>query len=132
MPGFVLGAGIWADPMLSPQLEYGGMSETVSNENSVQLSRLGLFTDIYPDPKGGFHLQGNVGLAAFSVTNKDTNDALANAKGVGLGGAVGYEWWISQQWGAGVMARFTYASLSADDESHTVLYPSILSTFTFN
>ena len=132
IPGLILGAGIWADPLLSPKFEVGGASGSINDNQSVQLSRLGLFVDIYPDPKSGFHVQGNVGLAAFSITNKSTDETLANAKGLGLGGAVGYEWWVSQQWGAGVMARFTYSSLSADGESHRVIYPSILISFTFN
>ena len=118
-------------PLIDPSVEFAGQSVSVDSAR-VQLSRLGPFVDFYPDPKGGLHLLGAVTLTAFSLTDTDTDETLANARGPGFAAGVGYEWWIGEQWSAGVMARFIYASLSADSESHSLIAPGLIATFTMH
>jgi len=53
-----------------------------------------------------------------------------------LGG--GYEWWVGEQWGIGVLGRLTYASLTWTSDSNTietrhgVVVPAVLFTATYH
>ena len=132
VPGFVIGGGLWADPLLSPKVESDYFDDAELEDTSTQFSRLGLFFDYYPIPQDGLNLQLSVAYAAFSVRDDTTDRLLANAKGVSVGGGVGYEWWIGNQWSAGVMGRFDYASLKAHSEQHSLVYPAVVMTFTYH
>jgi hypothetical protein len=131
-PGFALGVGLWVDPLLDPEVESDVATAAIGDEYTVQFNRFGMFGDWYPDPTEGLHLVGVLAYAAFSVNDEVDSELVANAKGISIGLGVGYEWWIGKQWSAGVLGRFAYASLSADEESHKLLSPSIVATFTLH
>lgn len=61
---------------------------------------------------------GTIGMAQFTLQNSDSeNDRAEGSTDTGLGFqlAVGKEWWVSDNWGLGVSAAFTYGS--AEDKN---------------
>jgi hypothetical protein len=66
--------------------------------------QLGLLVDWYPDPRGGWHVGGAVGVGLLgadavngSVGGLSGVDAMASLLG-------GYDWWIARKWTLGVQA----------------------------
>ena len=59
-----------------------------------------------------------------------------HAGGTGLVLGVGYEWWIGDQWSAGILGRLVYGSVKGKDAGieleHKLTIPSLLATFTFH
>jgi hypothetical protein len=102
------------------------------------LTLLAAMIDVYPDPKGGFHVGGAVGLASFRV--REGTDAQASSSehtGFGIAPHVGYEWWVGNYWGIGVLGRFVYAQTKGDyasdgREKDTVTGGAILFSATYN
>ena len=97
------------------------------------LYSVALFADIYPDPKGGFHIMPSLGWGVlFPTFNFPTGPVL----GVG----VGYDYWVGSEVSMGVMARMTYAPLYEDnndanysgDAHYTVYTPTLLYTVTYH
>jgi hypothetical protein len=66
---------------------------------------IGPFIDIFPNPTGGFHLGGELGLAGVGLKG---NDSTLSGGG---GGAIwaGYGGWASSQWSIGGLVRLTAA-----------------------
>lgn len=105
---------------------------TKSDANqSLQLSMLGPFVDVYPDPKGGLHFQGLIGLASLQAQS-DNGNRSETLEGLGLSAGVGYDFWVGQQWSIGVLARYHYASVSKDidgaNNKSTITAPALLVT----
>jgi hypothetical protein len=71
----------------------------------------------YPDAEGGFHFGGTLGLA-YAVAETPSGSRFEHIGGVGGGVslAVGYDFWIADQWSLGVMGRFTGAGVSGEAE----------------
>ena len=123
-----------------PEVEttYGGESDTdTAEDTTVTQSNIGLFMDYYFNPEGGFHLQGLVGIGILSVEVDDPDVESTEASGPMVALGLGYEGWIGEQWGLGVLGRLTAASLKSDEVSgqevkttHTVVTPAILATIT--
>lgn len=130
VPGLVLGAGIWATPLTHPKMEYQGETGDITGYR-VQFSRLGPFVDYYPNPSDGFHILGELAYSAFSITEDKTDVLVANVKGIAVTGGAGYEWWIGAQWSMGIMGKFSYAHLSGDGETHTLIAPVLVGTATY-
>ena len=57
-------------------------------------------------------LSGSIGLASFNLQDNgdDGNIEGSTEEGLGFQVAVGKEWWVSDNWGLGVSAAFTYGS----------------------
>jgi len=77
-----------------------------------QISLIGVFVDYYPDPAGGFHVMGALGIGAMNFES-DTGRQFPPEKwaSAGAGGGVlgaGYEFWIGKQWSLGGVARVLY------------------------
>jgi hypothetical protein len=80
-----------------------------------QLSMLAVMGDVYPNPSGGFHIGGAIGLASLTVRNdSDPATTKHDESGLGLSAHVGYEWWVGNYWGLGGLLRFTYAGTKGD------------------
>jgi hypothetical protein len=138
-PGFVIGAGSWA--VHAPALTHtSGRGDFVREAEASygSISMLGPFADIYPAPRAGFHVQFApcltlVGTGTSSVTPEELT-------GVGFGAmlGLGYEGWVSDQWGVGVLVRsqFAYAQLSAESSSERYNFfgftPALLFTATLH
>lgn len=131
VPGLTLGGGIWLAPLSSPKGEYHGTSTAISSKNRIQYSRFGLFADYYPNPREGLHALGNIAYAGMTIVEDATDKLLGNAKGVAFTAGIGYEFWIGAQWSAGLLAQLGYAALSAPNESHSLIAPGLIATFTY-
>ena len=137
VPGVVLGAGSWPVHVPSAAYEFGRGDYTKTESASYgSIAMLGPFIDVYPAPRAGFHLQAAPCLTLVAPGKSDTlvTDTLS---GVGFGGMVGlgYEGWVSDQWGIGILARTQVLSVGLTDESdnefdYLALTPSLLMTAT--
>jgi hypothetical protein len=73
-------------------------------------------------------------LCGARITMKDDRGNVSNQQPVGgaivLG--IGYEWWVGDEWGLGVLGRLTGATLNDDTFTHHVSGISLLATLTYN
>ncbi len=92
-------AGLWhvtlgeSSPIAGP---LGGNGELLAFAE-----QLGLLVDWYPDPQGGWHVGGAVGigiLGANAVSGGGANLSGIDATASLLGG---YDWWVSRKWALG-------------------------------
>jgi hypothetical protein len=141
-PGVVIGGGLigYSFPDVTREID----GEEIPNQLDIRaaLSTLDFFVNIYPDPKMGFQLQALLGFAVLSVVDEDDNSAFRDADGDDasdptgpvVGGGIGFEGFVGQQWSLGVMGRVVYAPVSTtvvdpagDDRDVTVkiLAPSV-------
>ncbi|MDX2053696.1 MAG: hypothetical protein SFV15_14945 [Polyangiaceae bacterium] len=128
--GLVVGGGMILDYGSSPTVEINGQ-EVPNSISSQYIVGIGPFVDYYPDPKGGLHFQlfpGWGGLESASNGNVGGSDPTGLV--LSLGG--GYEWWLSDQWSAGVLGRLIYAPLSMNDVDYTVVEPAVVASFTYH
>lgn len=84
------------------------------------LALLGGTVLYYPDDRGGFFLEGGLGLALLAPgtsapSNRDDDQVYA-AGGLGLALSVGQQWFFSEQLSIGVRARTTVAALVGKDQ----------------
>lgn len=114
-PGLVLGGGIYGTSIASPTYSQGNLEE---DGGAAVASMVGPFIDYYFDPNGGFHLEAALGYTALSAEEGDVYPLeSASGGGFGLVAGVGYEWWVGEQWGLGVLGRLHYVSgtVTGDD-----------------
>jgi opacity protein-like surface antigen len=93
----------------------GGSKVGSSSDKSENLSMLGVGLTYYL-PENIF-ISGSVGFANFNLqdnTDEDNDIEGTTEKGLGVQVAAGKEWWVSDNWGIGVSAAFTYGS--AEDQ----------------
>ena len=134
--GFVLGGAIDTLTLPSPEASDG------PDFALTQLEQFGLFAAYYPDPRGGLHVQGGLGLAALVMGQGFARGGVAGTSAytaIGIGGMLGagHEWWIADEWGMGLLGRLLYASASASDSSgiewsHSTLGWAILLSATYH
>ena len=139
--GVTFGGGVVSDRVfgLSGEAEDGRAIDT----DTVRFSLVayGPFFDVYPDPHGGFHAQLFLGLADLNVHRERTTPSVVvddeDPHGFAFILGAGYEWWVGDEVGVGVLGRFTYAPLDVGDGSTTsvdvvVTTPALLLTATYN
>ena len=87
----------------------------VRRSHDPNLSMLAAMFDVYPNPKGGFHVGGALGFASLRM-RADSSDPQnpEEQSGFGIVPHVGYEWWVGNYWGIGVLGRFLYARTTGD------------------
>jgi hypothetical protein len=91
--------------------------------HASQLALFSPFVDYYVMPNRGFHLQAGAGLATLVMGQGDVHAAPGSgptarphtALGLGILIGVGYEWWVSEEWGLGVLARMTRGFTEGQD-----------------
>jgi hypothetical protein len=140
-PGLILGGGVWTSSVMASDRNIRGMDppdEVIGGSGNFTL--IGPFIDWYFNPHRGLHLQGAVGFA--TVRGWDLPEAQDNPDAVSVGGGVmigfGYEWWVSNQWAVGVLARIAGVGAVQEDETnmqwtHGIgASPSVLFTATLN
>ena len=120
-PGFVLGGALLSQTFRAPSYELDGATTTLDN-SALSFTVLGLFGQLYFDPKSGGYLQAVAALASESFRwdaageTKETDELGGLA--VGLGG--GWDFWVGNQWSLGPELRFLYASVKHDADTGTV------------
>jgi hypothetical protein len=113
--GFVIAGTLLTYNVPNPTLEYdsGGEEEL---GGPLQVVVLGPSVDWFPNPNGGFHFGGALGVGAASA---DAPSGKAFDHIGGGGGAlslqVGYDWWIGEEWSLGAQGRFTALSVKGED-----------------
>ena len=153
-PGLVIGGGVYAAMLVEPEgdnLEYGGedLDGVEASWDSATFGVVGPFLDYYPNPAGGFHLQGAVGIASLSVSDGKMKDGsntidLDESDGTGFGAmlGIGYEAWVGDQWSLGVLGRVLYGTPTMEDNlpggntevdwDHKMLIPGVLMSATYH
>lgn len=90
-------------------------TRTYRPAHDMGLTLLLAMLDVYPNPKMGFHFGGGLGFASTRARADEDAQASSDAQiGLGLAPHVGYEWWVSNYWGLGVLGRFVYARTKGD------------------
>ncbi len=104
-PGVAIGGGLLLAGMTAPDIEIGGRTVDVATGTGHAL--LGPFIDGFPQPHGGFHIGGLLGLARTNIDREDESDAdRYEGGGVGAAAWIGYGWWVGPDWSLGGMLRF--------------------------
>jgi hypothetical protein len=131
IPGLVIGGGLVLDYAPSPSLEQNGSSVPVDNV-SQYIVGLGLYADYYLDAqKNGLHFQAFAGWGGLE-TSVNGNAGGSDPTGLVAHLGVGYEWWLSDQWSGGVMARLLYAPLDFNGVSYTTFEPAVVGSLTWH
>ena len=135
-PGFILAGSFTVHTVGNAKLTND--TRSYRPEHDPSLTMLAVMLDVYPNAKGGFHLGGALGFASFRV--REDTDAQASSGGqggFGIAPHVGYEWWVGNYWGLGVLGKFIFARTEGDygpasKEKDTVTGGSILFSATYN
>lgn len=137
--GFVLGGAIQSASAPSPSYKVSGQTSTASPDVTVQASAIGLFADVYPNPKAGFHIEGLLGFGVLHAeSNKNgSSSSSKDPSGLALAIGVGHEWWVGEEWSLGVLGRLQYMSLKYDSgnglvDKNSVTIPALLMTLTYH
>jgi hypothetical protein len=104
--------------LVDPQLEVGG--DEIGDADGVTVSQvmLGAGVSYYFMPLN-FYIGGAIGFAGIEavVEERGRDDVRSNGKvGAGLDLDIGKEWWVSANWGLGVAARLSVASVPGGDD----------------
>jgi len=119
--GFVLGGSLTSLALTQarrPDLPMPASER--DDEHTAILSALGLHADWYPDPTGGFHLQGMVGAGTLLLG--DTADSDYAPAGSVMAGGAGYEWWLDPDTSLGIALRADLAALEYEDGDTGIVY----------
>lgn len=125
-----LGGGAFTDSVWWPSYDARD-PPTFDEDLGFALFGFAAFADIYPDPKGGFHIMPTVGWAYILSPTEYPS-------GLALGVGVGYDFWVASEWSLGAMARFTYAPLTAEAVAarnrvpYPTFAPELLFTVTYH
>jgi hypothetical protein len=104
MPGVTVGGGLHVD---------SAWSVNANRRSFSNLLFVGPFVDIFPDPRGGFHVGGMLGGAALVHDNPDLDPVTYRGFGASLW--LGYDLWIAEQWSLGAMLAGGVARLASTD-----------------
>ncbi len=108
-------------------LTYNVPSPTLENDSGreaelggpLQVVVLGAGVDWFPNPNGGFHFGGALGVGAASAeTPSGTAFEHIGGGGGALSVQVGYDWWIGEEWSLGAQGRFTVLGLKGEDTAN--------------
>lgn len=136
-PGFVLAFGTSFATVPNPTAKAGDIETSNANVN-LNLTTVGLLADYYFDPRGGAHIQALIGMGQMSASNDSGDTSNENPIGFAMDLGGGYEWWVGEQWGIGVLGRLSYGSLKWKDSSsdletkHNVVVPALLLSATYH
>lgn len=111
-PGIVVGGALLIDSMPSTTFN----TDSYSAKSSMALLTIGPFIDGYPNPRGGFHLGGTIGLSSARLAN-DPVFPTNKATGFGLAVWLGYDWWVADQWSVGGLLQLSGARTTGHENS---------------
>jgi hypothetical protein len=127
----VVGGGVFVEQVTDPEIELN--NSDVGDDVSVgTLVLLGPGVVWYPNKEGGFHLLGAIGGARIEL--KDNSDQIKDHSPVGGGIAigVGYDFFIGDEWSAGVLLRGVGATLSDDNLTHRITTGALMLAVTYH
>jgi hypothetical protein len=100
--------------IVNPTVKVAGMTSTAKDTTFGALL-FGPAVSYYIMP-ANVYLTGAIGLSWLRYTNQN-GDSAATDIGPGINVDIGKEWWVSDNWGLGVAARFWYTHVSGKDAS---------------
>jgi hypothetical protein len=106
-PGLAVGGALLLHRGSSGDVDIDG--EQVNATTQLGLGLLGAFVDGFPDPDGGFHFGGALGLAGVSVDIGEGEPGEHNGGGLGGAAWVGWAVWVAPEWSMGADLRFAGA-----------------------
>jgi hypothetical protein len=137
----VIGGGVYTVTAPAPESDESGIAGPYEFR-LTQMELFALFGDYYVNPRSGLHFQAGGGFCAMimgqgagKAEGPTTHAHTAVGPGLMLGG--GYEWWIADQWGAGILARAIYGWSSGSDPrgvswEHGTLGWSLMASATYH
>ncbi len=82
------------------------------------------------------YISGALAAMVFEMDNPDGSKVYSSNAGLGFHGMVGKEWWVSSEWGLGIAAELTVASMKDEDSSSNTTWTgssfSLVFSSTFN
>jgi hypothetical protein len=138
-PGIVVGVGAYGIHV--PAATYSAGRGDFAIEDKAEYgatSMIGPFLDLYVNPEGGFHMQI---APSFTTVAPGKSERIATDEISGLGfgvmGGLGYEGWVGEQWGMGVLLRGQWLMVELETDSgatydYMALLPSLLLTATLH
>jgi len=117
VPGLVIGGGLFFNVTPSPDVKV--LDVTATSKSDLTVFLLGMFADIFPNPKGGFHVGGIAGIATVDWSGGGIN---GSASGFGGGAFAGYDAWVGKQWSLGGLVRALGVSTANDSYNGVVKY----------
>jgi len=138
-PGIVIGVGGYGIHVPAANYSAGAGDYAIEDKADYSaISMIGPFLDLYVHPEGGFHLQ--IAPALTTVAPGQSERILTDAaSGIGFGimGGLGYEGWVGEQWGMGILLRGQFMTLEIETDSgatydYMALLPSLLLTATLH
>ncbi len=126
------GTGMTAEQaLMGSGFDVQGNTVTLT-DTRLNIVRLGVFADYYLIEDSNLHVLAEVGyLSAFFSGGNGSSDDL---RGPGFGLGLGYDFWLSHSWSLGLLARGTFAPLTASniDFSTNLIYPVLLANLTYH
>ena len=102
---------------LEGEITENGKTESFSTSDySASMFLYGIGVTYFLPPYN-YYVSGSVGLSLFTLEDEDNEINAASSFGLGFQILAGKEWWLSENWGAGVAVAMTYGS--ADDKDGT-------------
>jgi hypothetical protein len=96
--------------------DFAGAPPGAAGPASTVEPLVGALLDWYPWPDGGWHLGGALGLGGLGLT--DSAGFNSNGYSFGVAALGGYDWWISTQWSAGVLAFVATATTTGTEDNN--------------
>ena len=128
-PGLFVGGTYGAVIVPEPTVSWnGGSPSSETNPHVWWQHSLGPYVDYYPSPRGGFHVLGDVGYA-LQMSERPPGDSMGTGTGYVLGAGVGYDWWVSNEWGVGVLGQLRFAHVNMGGERWNSTGDIVTSTF---
>jgi hypothetical protein len=125
------GAGMILDYAPGPTYEWNG-TEVTDTISSQMIMGFGLYGDYYLDAqKNGLHLQVFGGWGGLE-TSFQGNVGGSDPTGLVASAGLGYEWWLTEEWSGGLMARVVYAPLDLNGTAFKTFEPAVVGTLTWH
>jgi hypothetical protein len=122
-PGLVLAGTLLSHERKDPVLK-GGPGGDITLDGRLSFGMVGVTVDYYPNPRGGFHFGGTLGVGGLTAPAPPRSvftDKIGGGGGA-ISLALGYDWWIGQEWSFGVLGRFTGAAVKGETTAADVKY----------
>jgi hypothetical protein len=100
--GVAVGGALLTNGAFSAAFDRGGVD---AGDRSLGFVLLGPFLDGFPNPRGGWHLGAALGLALVQIEDSAATPTLTNTRGFGGAGWFGYDWWVADEFSAGLSLR---------------------------
>jgi hypothetical protein len=118
-PGLAIGGGLMingaGDAEVTTDTNVGGVESIETTQQDAGFSVFGVFFDAFPNPEGGFHVGGMIGLSTFDLNdNDDTVNEQRESNGWGGAAWVGFGGFVSSQWSLGGVLRLSGGVSNSD------------------